>query len=111
MFNKIMDEVIDYCEKKFTAEEGNGRYLDLHEHYLSFCNIKKLRHLSTSGLLYKADDYLTWLQNFEKHHKVPLYLKQSSKKYETYLTNMKDYLIGFFKRIQPLIDFENEVKS
>ena len=43
MFNKIMDEVIEYCDKKFTAEEGNGRYLDLHEHYLAFQNVKKLR--------------------------------------------------------------------
>lgn len=43
MFVKIMDEVIEYCDKKFTAEEGNGRYLDLHSHYLAFCNIKKLR--------------------------------------------------------------------
>ena len=55
-----MDEVIDFCDKKFTAEEGNGRYLDLHEHYLSFCNVKKLRQLSTQGII-KADDYLTWV--------------------------------------------------
>jgi hypothetical protein len=60
LFSKIMDEVIDYCDKKFTAEEGNGRYLDLHEHYLAFGNIKKLRQMSTSGQL-KADDYLTWI--------------------------------------------------
>ena len=43
LFGKVMDDVIDYCDKKFTAEEGNGRYLDLHEHYLAFGNIKKLR--------------------------------------------------------------------
>lgn len=83
MFNKIMDEVIDYCDKKFTAEEGNGRYLDLHEIYLQFQNIKKLRQLSTSGVL-KADDYLTWLQNFDKLQRIPVYIK-SSTKYEAYL--------------------------
>ena len=60
MFNKIMDEVIEFCDKKFTAEEGNGRYLDLHEHYLAFSNVKKLRQLSTNGVI-KAEDYLTWL--------------------------------------------------
>jgi len=98
MFGQIMDEVIDYCDKRFTAEEGNGRYLDLHEHYLRFCNIKKLRHLSTQGLLFKADDYLTWLQNFDKLNKVPLYLKQTSKKYQTYLSELKEYLVSFFRR-------------
>jgi hypothetical protein len=43
MFNKIMDEVIEYCDRKFTAEEGNGRYLDLHRHFYEFSNIKKLK--------------------------------------------------------------------
>jgi hypothetical protein len=86
MFNKIMDEVIDFCDKKFTAEEGNGRYLDLHEHYLAFCNVKKLRQLSTQGII-KADDYLTWVQNFDKHQRVPAYVKTSSK-YEMYLVNL-----------------------
>jgi splicing factor 3A subunit 3 len=110
MFAHIMDEVIEYCDKKFTAEEGNGRYLDLHEHYLRFCNIKKLRILAGQGLLFKADDYLTWLQNFDKLQKVPLYLKQTSKKYLIYLTELKDYLVSFFKKTQPLIEFE-EVKG
>lgn len=94
MFNKIMDEVLEHIDKKFTAEEGNGRYLDLHEHYLAFCNIKKLRQLSSSGAL-KADDYLTWLQNFDKHQKVPVYVKTSSK-YEDYLASLKAYLVAFF---------------
>jgi hypothetical protein len=34
MFTRIMDEVIDFCDKRFTAEEGNGRYLDMHALYL-----------------------------------------------------------------------------
>jgi splicing factor 3A subunit 3 len=96
LFNKIMDEVIDYCDKKFTAEEGNGRYLDLHEHYTAFCNIKKLRQMSQQGVI-KADDYLTWIQNFDKHHLVPSYVKTSTK-YEVYLQNLKEYLVSFFKK-------------
>ncbi len=34
MFNKIMEEIIDYCDKTFTAEEGNGKYVDMHFLYL-----------------------------------------------------------------------------
>jgi hypothetical protein len=34
MFNKIMEEIIEYCDKNFSAEEGNGKYLDLHNLYL-----------------------------------------------------------------------------
>ena len=57
LFNKIMEEVIADCDKLFTAEEGNGKYLDLHNLYMQFCNIKKLKQLK----LIKCDDYLTWL--------------------------------------------------
>lgn len=63
--------VIEECEKSFTAEEGNGKYLDLHNLYMEFCNIKKLKKLN----IIKSDDYLTWLQNFDKVYLVPLYLK------------------------------------
>ena len=52
-----MEEVIDYCDKTFTAEEGNGKYVDLHQFFLEFCNIKKLRKLN----VIKTDDYLIWL--------------------------------------------------
>lgn len=36
LFNKIMEEVIQDCDKLFTAEEGNGKYLDLHLLYMQF---------------------------------------------------------------------------
>ena len=42
LFNKVMSEVIEDCEKMFTAEEGNGKYLDLGNLYMKFCNIKKV---------------------------------------------------------------------
>jgi len=52
--------------------------------------------MSTSGQL-KADDYLTWIQNFDKHQRVPAYVKTSAK-YETYLMGLKSYLVSFFKK-------------
>ena len=37
------------------------------------CRLSKLRKL---GLI-KGDDYLSWLQNFNRFEVVPLYIKQS----------------------------------
>jgi splicing factor 3A subunit 3 len=95
-----MMEVVNDCEKLFTAEEGNGKFVDLHTLYMQFCNIKKLKKLNAI----KADDYLTWLQNFDKVYLVPLYLKQSNK-YEEYLKAICTYLSEFFKKSQPLIEW------
>ena len=85
----------------FSGEEGHGKYFDLHGHYLNFCNLKKLRQLHTI----KADDYLAWLQNLEKFSLIPLYVKQSSK-YESYVNDLCEYLKDFFKRTNPLVDFQ-----
>lgn len=57
LFNKMMEEVINDCERMFTAEEGNGKYVDLHALYMQFCNIKKLKKSN----VIRCDDYLTWL--------------------------------------------------
>lgn len=100
IFNRVMEEVVEYVDTNFTAEEGNGKYLDLHSLFLQFCNIKKLRKLN----VIKCDDYLTWLQNFDKLQRVPLYLK-GSKKYGEYLISLKYYLQSFFKKTQPLVDW------
>jgi splicing factor 3A subunit 3 len=99
-----MDAVLDIADKTFSGEECHGKYMDLHKHYMEFCNLKKLRQLN----LIKSDDYLSWLQHFDKFHIIPLYLKQKNK-YELYISDLKDYLIDFFQRVQPLIDFKAEV--
>jgi hypothetical protein len=52
-----MDEVLELADKTFSGEESHGKHLDLHGHYLAFCNLKKLRQM---GLI-KSDDYLSWL--------------------------------------------------
>ena len=57
-----MDKVLDESDRIFSGEEFHGKYLDLQQFYLEFCNIKKLKQV---GVL-KADDYLSWLQNFDK---------------------------------------------
>lgn len=100
-----MEEVIGDCEKIFTAEEGNGKYVDLHCAYMQFCNIKKLKKLN----VIRCEDYLTWLQNFDKLYLVPLYIKQhtTSTKYEQYLIDLIKYLKEFFQRSQPLVEWKS----
>lgn len=53
----------------------------------------------------KSDDYLSWLQNFDKFNVVPLYIKQTSK-YAEYVDQLVEYLKDFIKRAKPLLDFE-----
>lgn len=36
----------------------------------------------------KTEDYLTWLQNFDKLYLVPLYIKKGSSKYDQYLKDL-----------------------
>ena len=95
-----MEHVLDQAEKIFSGEEGHGKYLDLHKHYFAFCRLSKLRKLN----LIKSDDYLSWLQNFDKFNIVPLYIKQTSQ-YAEYVKNLVDYLKDFFCRSKPLVDF------
>ena len=100
LFAHRMEHVLDQADKIFSGEEGHGKYLDLHKHYFAFCRLSKLRKL---GLI-KSDDYLSWLQNFDKFNLVPLYIKQTSQ-YSDYVTSLNEYLQDFFKRSKPLVDF------
>lgn len=34
IFNKVMEEVVEYVDTNFSAEEGNGKYADLHALFL-----------------------------------------------------------------------------
>lgn len=94
------------ADRNFSGEEGLGKQLDLHKHYLNFCNIKKLRLLN----LVKSEDYLTWLHNFDKLHLIPLYIKQGNK-YEKFISEMTEYLMDFYQRTHPLVDFKSLIQS
>lgn len=100
LFAQRMEHVLDLADKIFSGEEGHGKYLDLHRHFFAFCRLSKLRKL---GLI-KSDDYLSWLQNFDKFNLVPLYIKQTSQ-YCEYVTNLVEYLKDFFRRSKPLLNF------
>jgi len=91
---------LQQSDKIFSGEESHGKYFDLHQLFLAFTNIKKLRAL---GII-KADDYLEYLTQLDKFKSVPLYIKQSSK-YEQYCEDLCSYLKDFFQRTNPLVDF------
>lgn len=51
-------------------------------------------------------DYLWYLQNFDLFHEIPYNLKEKEySKYRRYLRNTYEYLKAFFKKNQPLVDF------
>jgi len=100
LFAQRLDMVLDKADRIFSGEEGHGRFLDLHRHYFTFCRLSKLRKL---GLI-RSDDYLSWLQNFDKFNVIPLYIKQTSQ-YVDYVTQLFHYLQDFIQRAKPLLDF------
>lgn len=71
LFAQRLEVVLDQADRIFSGEEGHGRFLDLHKHFFTFCRLSKLRKL---GLI-QSDDYLSWLQNFDKFNIIPLYVK------------------------------------
>ena len=84
---------------QFTAEEMVGRFLDLTALHQKFINLK-----NASAVSY--DVYLTIFLNFAD---VPLNVK--TKKYRDYLQELKDYLVSFMERSQPLVDTKGALEG
>ncbi|GLU09488.1 hypothetical protein SLE2022_263480 [Rubroshorea leprosula] len=80
---------------KFTGEEGFGRYLDLHALYNQYINSK----------FGKPIDYSAYLDAFSQMQNIPLKLK-SARQYRKYMENLLEYLMDFFRRIEPLQDVD-----
>jgi len=82
---------------EFTDEEGYGKYLDLHEAYEMFINIKHAPKL----------DYLTYLTTYDRFFEFPKDRKMNLD-YKKYLRFLADYLIGFLQKINPLLNLKKE---
>jgi splicing factor 3A subunit 3 len=100
----------EWLDKKFTGEEGLGRYLDLHELHDQWNNIAPA---SSSGAAsaggWKRYTYLQYLgavTNFA----LSLNLK-ASPEYSKYLTALLSYLSGFYERTVPLGDLDEVLKA
>lgn len=81
----------------FSDEEGYGKYLDLHECYDKYINIKGIDRI----------DYISFIQKFDKFADIPKERKTGD--YRTFLRTLTDYLYSFISRTKPLLDLDNEL--
>lgn len=100
----------EWLDKKFTGEEGLGRYVDLHELHESWNN---LAPVSTSGTTssggWKRLTYLQYLDSLTTFVLSPNI--KSSPAYTTYLTRLLTYLSEFYERVFPLGDLDTILKG
>ena len=89
---KIIDEETKVA---FSGEEIFGKYLDLHTFYLRYSNLQNVAS--------REQEYLQYLDKFNSFFFIPENSK-GSKAYSLYVSDLWDYLWGFFKRVQPLVD-------
>ncbi|KAJ6887939.1 splicing factor SF3a60 [Populus alba x Populus x berolinensis] len=80
---------------EFTGEEAFGKYLDMHELYNQYNNLK----------FEKPIEYSTYLDIFSQPNIVPRKLK-FSRQYREYMENLLEYLVYFFQRTEPLQDLD-----
>ena len=85
----------------FTGEESYGKYLDLHECYEKYVNLKGVD---------KQTDYVTYLTVFDRLYEcVPKEKKGND--YKNYLRMLLDYLFDFTRRVKPLLDLSEEISE
>lgn len=83
----------------FADEEGYGKYLDLHEAYYKFINIKGIEKLG----------YLAYLETFDRLFDIPK--DKKNQEYKRYLTFLLNYLYDYCQRVQPLLNIDKEMKE
>ena len=82
---------------EFSDEEGYGKFLDLHEVYTMFINLKGVERM----------DYISYITSFDQLYDVPRDRKGGE--YRKYLAALLDYLWSFMTRTRPLLDLEVEM--
>jgi splicing factor 3A subunit 3 len=89
---------VDAC---FSGEEVFGKYLDLHELFQRYCNLRFLAKES------REIDYAQYLDKFGTF----FYIQERHKDnydYQSYVGSLGDYLKGFVERVHPLLDLSIE---
>ncbi len=85
---------------EFTDEEGYGRYLDLHECYEKYINLKGVG---------ERCDYVTYLTQFDRLFEFPRDRKGAA--YRDYLSALLDYFYDYVRRVKPLMDINQEMEA
>lgn len=83
---------------EFSDEEGFGKYLDLHEAYNRYINLKNVE---------QNMDYLTYLVSFDRLFEMPK--ERKNHEYRLYVSNLLDYLYSFIQRTKPIFNIEQEL--
>ena len=118
IFNNLLSEINP--KTLFTNEENYGRCLDLHELYHNYINIPGMYtsniNLNDNKSLLSSNvdnivkmDYLEYLKNIDSFKNIPMKVKKT-KEYIEYIKNLAKYLKEFFKKIYPLVNF-NEIQD
>lgn len=84
---------------EFTDEESYGRYLDLHECYDKYINLRGV----------EKTDYITYLMIFDHLYDIPKERKNAD--YRKYLEALFEYLHGFNQRVKPLMDLDKSLSQ
>lgn len=84
---------------EFSDEEGFGRYLDLHECYNMYLNIRGV----------EKTDYINYLMTFDHVFDIPK--ERKNMEYKKYLETLNAYLYDFIQRVRPLIDMDSEMEQ
>ncbi|GAB0088798.1 Splicing factor 3A subunit 3 [Sergentomyia squamirostris] len=84
---------------EFTDEEGFGKYLDLHECFDKYINIRGIEKI----------DYITYLMTFD--HLFDISRDRKNTEYKKYLEMLLEYLNGYVARVKPLLDIDAEMES
>lgn len=109
-FAALENQDPEWLDKRFTGDEGLGRYLDLHQLHDQWNN---LAPPSASGQAsaggwkrYSYLQYLASLADFNLSRQL-----KSTPAYATYLTDLLAYLSGFYERVFPLGDLDQVLQA
>ncbi|KFD56556.1 hypothetical protein M514_02660 [Trichuris suis] len=101
--NRVINDVakMEADMIEFTDEEGYGRFLDLHECYDKYLNLKGMQRI----------DYVTYVNTFDQVNEIPKQFKTAE--YKAYIECIVRYLTNVLARVKPLLDLSdglNEVQ-
>jgi splicing factor 3A subunit 3 len=104
---------------EFTDEEGYGKYLDLHELYIMYINLKgvevnfrfspSIKDLDIQLTVFQKVDYISYLTTFDHLFDVPK--EKKNMEYQKYLHKLLEYLDDYTQRVKPLLSLPNEMDS
>lgn len=84
---------------EFTDEEGYGKYLDIHECYEKYINLKGVEKV----------DYITYLAIFDQLFDIPKERKNAA--YKEYIEQLLEYLDHYLSRVKPILDINAEMET